>query len=76
MEKTRQDDLFKELWEEGIITEKVIDYFKDLLSEAYRRNPIPVRLIGLGVRFQEDQEISGSGDADEMIDLFSFDFPL
>lgn len=76
VEKTRQDDLFKELWEKGFISEGVVTYFKDLLTEAYNRNPIPVRLIGLGVRFQDDQEVNDSVDGEEMIDLFSFDFPL
>lgn len=76
VEKTRQDDLFKNFWENGVISNEIIKYFHELLTEAYNRNPIPVRLIGLGVRFGEDEEQINESSTEEIVDLFSFDFPL
>lgn len=75
VEKTRTDDLLDQFWQSGSINADIIEYFKELLTEAYMRNPIPVRLIGVGFRFEEAIPENCS-DAQDEIDLFSFDFPL
>jgi DNA polymerase-4 len=37
--------------------------YRDLLAEAWKRNPLPVRLLGSGVRFAEEAEVVGETQA-------------
>ncbi len=51
---------------ECVCSEPTREVFLNLLAEAWDRKPLPVRLLGAGVRFANE----GEGSNDEQMDLF------
>jgi DNA polymerase IV len=48
---------FKSTTRECMATELVTETFIELLEEAFERNPNPVRLLGVGVRFEDPEHL-------------------
>ncbi|MDD0852834.1 DNA polymerase IV [Halobacteriovorax sp. GB3] len=56
VQKSRYDDFFEEIWENGKYHIEHVEFFKDLMAQAFFKGNRPVRLIGLGFRFKEKDE--------------------
>lgn len=62
------------LWQNRCFNDSLKRDLKLLLAEAYQRESLPVRLIGVGVRFKENKKDRASVSGEEVqLDLFSYD---
>ncbi len=73
-EKSFPSEILASLWKTNQFDQTLKEELYRLLEEAYQRESIPIRLLGLGIRFR-DQGTKGESDSERggpvQLDLFS-----